>query len=53
MSRHVTTMTIWDAEHYDEAQRRAIIESYPAHERDARAKGIPVLGSGTDLSGQR
>lgn len=46
MSRHVTTMTIWDAAHYDEAQRRTIIESYPAHERDARAKGIPVLGSG-------
>lgn len=46
MSRHVTTMTIWDAAHYDEAQRQAIIESYPAHERDARARGIPVLGSG-------
>lgn len=46
MSRHVTTMTIWDAEHYDEEQRRAILQSYPAHERDARARGIPVLGSG-------
>jgi len=46
MSRHVTTMTIWDAEHYDETERQAIIESYPAHERDARARGIPVLGSG-------
>jgi hypothetical protein len=25
---------------------RAIIASYPAHERDARAKGIPTMGSG-------
>jgi phage terminase large subunit-like protein len=43
---HVTTMTIHDAEHYTEAQRQAIIASYPAHERDARTKGIPSLGSG-------
>lgn len=46
MTRHVTTMTIWDASHYGPAERQAIIESYPVHERDARAKGIPVLGSG-------
>lgn len=39
-------MTIDDAEHYTPAQREAIIASYPAHERDARAKGIPTLGSG-------
>jgi phage terminase large subunit-like protein len=43
---HVTTMTIHDAEHYTDAQREAIIASYPAHERDARTKGIPSLGSG-------
>lgn len=43
---HVTTMTIHDAEHYTEEQRQAIIASYPAHERDARTKGIPSLGSG-------
>lgn len=43
---HVTTMTIEDAEHYTPAQRIAIINSYPAHERDARSKGIPTLGSG-------
>jgi phage terminase large subunit-like protein len=43
---HVTTMTIDDAEHYTPEQRRAIINSYPAHEREARAKGIPTLGSG-------
>jgi phage terminase large subunit-like protein len=43
---HVTTMTINDAEHYTPEQRAAIIASYPAHERDARTKGIPSLGSG-------
>ena len=42
----VTTMTIEDAEHYTPEQRAAIIASYPAHVRDARAKGIPMLGSG-------
>lgn len=43
---HVTTMTIHDAEHYTPEQREAIIASYPAHEREARTKGIPSLGSG-------
>lgn len=42
----VTTMTIDDAEHYTPEQRAAIIASYPAHEREARTKGIPTLGSG-------
>lgn len=46
MSRHVTRMTIDDADHYTPEQRAAIIASYPAHERKARAKGIPILGSG-------
>lgn len=46
MSRHVTLMTIDDAEHYTPEQRAEIIASYPVHERDARAKGIPILGSG-------
>lgn len=39
-------MTIDDAEHYTDEQRAAIINSYPAHEREARIKGIPSLGSG-------
>ncbi|MGX8008156.1 phage terminase large subunit family protein [Mesorhizobium sp. ORM8.1] len=46
MSRHVTFMTIDDAGHYSPDQRAAIIAAYPEHEREARAKGIPVLGSG-------
>jgi phage terminase large subunit-like protein len=44
--RHVTSMTIDDAEHYSVEQRAQIIASYPAHEREARSKGIPTLGSG-------
>jgi hypothetical protein len=39
-------MSIEDALHYTPAQRQAIIAAYPDHERDARARGIPVLGSG-------
>jgi len=43
---HVTSMTIEDVDHYTAEERAAIIASYPAHERDARARGIPALGSG-------
>lgn len=46
MSRHVTSMTIYDVDHYSDAEREQIINSYPAHEREARAKGIPTMGSG-------
>ncbi len=44
--RHVTRMTIDDAEHYTPEQRAQIIASYPEHEREARTLGIPTLGSG-------
>ena len=44
--RHETNMTIDDVDHYTEAQKKQIIEAYPAHEREARALGIPMLGSG-------
>lgn len=44
--RHVTTMTIDDAEHISAEARAKIIASYPAHERDARANGVPIMGSG-------
>jgi phage terminase large subunit-like protein len=44
--RVVVQMTIEDAEHYTPEQRAQIIASYPEHEREARAKGIPILGSG-------
>ena len=44
--RHVTSMTIEDAEHFSPEERARIIARYPAHERDARTKGVPQLGSG-------
>jgi len=43
---HVTNMTIDDVLHYTLEQRKAIIMSYPSHEREARSKGIPTMGSG-------
>lgn len=39
-------MTIEDALHISPEERAKIIASFPAHEREARAKGIPTLGSG-------
>lgn len=44
--RAVITMTIDDAEHYTAEERAKIIASYPPHEREARTKGVPSLGSG-------
>lgn len=43
---HDTNMTIEDAEHYSPERRKQIIAGYPAHEREARSKGVPILGSG-------
>ena len=44
--RHKVVMTIDDVEHYSDDDKKTIIASYPAHELEARTKGIPVLGSG-------
>lgn len=44
--RTVITMTIFDAEHFTDEERKKIIDGYPAHEREARTKGTPTLGSG-------
>ena len=46
MSRTVISMTIDDVDHYTAEDKARIIASYPAHEREARAKGIPTMGSG-------
>jgi hypothetical protein len=46
MARHITRMTLEEADHYTPQQREEIVAAYPEHERDARAKGIPTLGSG-------
>lgn len=43
---HTTTMTIADALHFTPEERIATIEAYPVHERDARARGVPMMGSG-------
>ena len=44
--RVVVTMTIDDVQHIAPENKQRIIASYPAHEREARVKGIPMLGSG-------
>lgn len=43
---HLTMMSIEDAAHFTDEQRLQIIATYPEHERDARTRGIPQLGSG-------
>lgn len=44
--RHVTNMTIEDALHIPPEERARIIAGYQPHERDARVRGIPMLGEG-------
>ena len=44
--RSTTSMTLSDAPHYTEDMREQILSQYPDYERDARTKGIPMLGSG-------
>lgn len=39
-------MTIDDALHIPPEERARIIASYPPHEREARIRGVPMLGSG-------
>jgi len=45
-AQKVVKMTIEDVGHYTEAERTSIVASYLEHEREARAKGIPIMGSG-------
>jgi phage terminase large subunit-like protein len=44
--RATVTMTIEDALHIPAQERQRIIDGYLPHERDARARGVPLLGSG-------
>ena len=44
--RGVVHMTIDDALHIKPEQRQKIIDGYLPHQREARARGIPLLGSG-------
>jgi hypothetical protein len=46
MSRHITRMTLNDAEHIPAEQRQAIIDGYLPHMRLARVEGFPAQGSG-------
>lgn len=40
------TMTIDDVEHYTKEERDEIVAAYLPHEREARANGVPLFGSG-------
>lgn len=42
----LVSMTIDDVGHYTDEERAAIVSAYLPHEREARANGIPMLGSG-------
>lgn len=44
--RGFVAMTIEDALHIPVAERAKIIDGYLTHEREARARGVPMLGSG-------
>lgn len=44
--RAIVAMTIEDAGHFTPEERARTIASYPPHEREARANGVPVLGGG-------
>lgn len=43
-------MAFEDAAHIDPEDYEKILKRYPAHERDARSKGVPLLGSGRIFS---
>jgi phage terminase large subunit-like protein len=44
--RIVVGMTLDDATFYNAETKARIVAQYPEHERDARIKGIPTMGSG-------
>lgn len=46
MSRFCNQITWDDCPHLDEKTKKELLESIPPHMRDARTKGIPMLGSG-------
>jgi phage terminase large subunit-like protein len=45
--RGVVRMGLKHAEHFTDEEKARRLAGYPAHERDARAEGIPMLGSGS------
>jgi phage terminase large subunit-like protein len=49
-SRAYVTMSLADAAHISPADRAKIEAAYPEHERDARVRGVPLLGAGRVFS---
>ena len=47
---YVQTATWDDAEHLSKEDKDRFIESFPEHERDARTKGVPMMGEGRVFS---
>lgn len=45
-SIYLDTATWDDAPHLDETARNQMMESYPEHEREARTRGVPMMGEG-------
>lgn len=45
-NRFVLTLGFDDAPHLSEESKAKLLAAFPPHERDARSKGIPQLGSG-------
>ena len=46
MSRYCQQIEWGDVPHLDDAAKAALFASIPPHQRDARTKGIPILGAG-------
>lgn len=46
MSRYATQIEWNDVPHLTDDQKAKLLDSIPLHQRDARTKGIPVLGAG-------
>lgn len=44
--RAIARMSIEEVGHFDAGEVARVIAAYPAHEREARANGVPTLGSG-------
>lgn len=46
MTKFLTTIAWSDVPHLSEEAKRGLLSSFLPHERDARTKGVPALGSG-------
>lgn len=47
--KYVVTCTWDDVPHLSESIKQSLLASYPPHQRDARSRGLPALGSGVVL----